>query len=612
MGYLDMINEPKDLKKFSLEELSMIASELRDFLLQEVSRTGGHLAPNLGTVELTVALHYVFDSPVDKIIWDVGHQAYSHKILTGRKDRFNTLRQSGGLSGFLKRSESVHDIFEAGHSSTSISAALGISYADSFKDGSHYVVPVIGDGALTAGIAFEALNFAGEAKSPLIIILNDNEMSISPNVGSVSNTLSRVRSFKGYNRLKHATVTSLGKSKLGGMTYKVLAKAKSSLKELVIPGMFFEHFGLSYIGPVDGHDLRDLITAMGIAKKMDKPVLLHVRTIKGKGYPYAQLNPDLYHGVGPFDLRYGVQPRVPQDFSSVLGQTLIRMARDHENLYALTAAMTSGTGLRNFALEFPERCVDVGIAEQNAVTMAAGMATAGLKPYVVIYSTFLQRAFDQLIHDVALQNLDVVVCIDRSGIVGEDGETHHGVFDTGYLNLIPNFKVFAPKDARELQRILSESYLMTGPVAIKYPRGKAYELLEDNTPLSEPELLKTGDHTLIITYSRMVKTALEVHKLCEEPIGVLSVRQIKPLNMEALLARARGYDRIILLEEAPYQGGINQLIETALLREGSFEVTTINLPQDFVPHGGTDLLLEKYGLDPRGILKVIKEGTVKG
>jgi len=605
MGYLDRINEPGDLRRFQVSELPLIASELREFILQEVSRTGGHLAPNLGTVELTVALHYVFKSPEDKIIWDVGHQAYGHKILTGRRDRFKTLRQIDGLSGFLKRSESPHDIFEAGHSSTSISAALGIAYGDHYKNGRHYVVPVIGDGALTAGMAFEALNFAGEAKSPLIIVLNDNEMSISPNVGSVSNTLSRVRSFKSYNRLKHATVASLSKSRLGGVAYRTLSKAKSGLKELMIPGMFFEHFGLSYIGPVDGHDIKDLVSALEIAKRMDKPVLLHVRTIKGKGYPYAQLNPNLYHGVGPFDIKYGVKPRETLDFSAVFGQTLTEMARDHEDIFAVTAAMCSGTGLKSFAEAFGDRFVDVGIAEQNAVTLAAGMATGGLKPYVTIYSTFLQRAFDQLIHDVALQNLHVVLCIHRSGIVGEDGETHPGIFDTGYLNLIPNFTVFAPKDAAELRRVLKESYAMEGPVAIKYPRGGAYTLNEDQTPLSEPELIKSGDETLIITYSRMVKTALEAQALTEESLGILNLRQIKPLDQAAVLRLAEAYDHIVLLEEAPYQGGVNQSLETLFLRQGHHKVTPINLPQAFIPHGETDSLLKRHGMDPEGILKRI-------
>ena len=609
MNILDSIKKPSDIKKLNNKQLNQLSNELRDFLLESISQTGGHLASNLGTIELTIALHYVFDSPKDKLIWDVGHQAYAHKILSGRKDYFSTLRQLDGLSGFLKQSESEHDILEAGHSSTSISAALGLAKVNENLDNNeNYVLPIIGDGALTGGMAFEALNYAGQCKSQLIIILNDNEMSISNNVGSISKYLNRIRGFKLYTSLKRSMVNKLTKSNFGTRTYRVISKTKSSFKELFIPGMLFEHFGLSYIGPVDGHNIKELIDTLELAKKIDKPVLFHVKTIKGKGYLPAEKDPDLYHGIGKFDLKYGVEKSNKSTYSNVFGEHLLDMAKNDNRIIAITAAMSSGTGLNQFANELKKQFIDVGIAEQNAVTMAAGLAIGGFKPYVAVYSTFLQRAFDQIIHDVALQNLSVVFCIDRSGLVGSDGETHHGILDTSYLNLIPNMTIMMPKDSNELIRMLDFSKDFNGPLAIKYFKGDSYTINDNIDDLFEPELIVKGENTLIITTGRLVKEAYDASEANNFNYGVLNLRTLKPLNYDSVYNIAKDYNKVFIIEENIKTGSFTMLLENHFLKNGFKDVETFNLPDAFIEHGSIKELLDRYQLDAQGMINHINKG----
>lgn len=601
---LDSINTPNDIKKLNNNELIRLSSEIRDFILESVSKTGGHLASNLGTVELTIALHYIFDSPKDQFLWDVGHQAYTHKILTGRKDSFDSLRKLDGLSGFLKRSESIHDIMEAGHSSTSISTALGISKANELNLNSNYIIPIIGDGALTAGLAYEAINYVGNFNNKLFIVLNDNEMSISNNVGNLSKRLSKIRTFKSYTVPKKYISKKLNKSKAGKKVYKNLSKLKNSLKELIIPGMLFEHFGLSYIGPVDGHDIKDLIEHINMAKNVDNPVLFHVITKKGKGYLPAENSPDLYHGVSPFDLEKGIINNHKKTFSNVFGEKLVELARKDSKIIAITAAMESGTGLTGFREKFPDRFIDVGIAEQNAVTMGAGLAIGGYKPYIAIYSTFLQRGFDQIIHDVALQNLNVVFCIDRSGLVGRDGETHQGIYDTSYLNLIPNMTIVSPKDANELGYFLEMSTDFKGPIAIKYFRDDAYYINENSNDLMTPELIKKGDDILIITSGRLVKEALEA--VSDKNIGILNLRVIKPLDFNCILNYVKEYSKVLILEENIQIGSYTLIVENKILKSyKDIIVQTINLPNKFIEQGSTKELLNRYKLDAGNILKTI-------
>ncbi|MBN2260873.1 MAG: 1-deoxy-D-xylulose-5-phosphate synthase [Clostridiales bacterium] len=605
---LDSINEPSDIKKLNINQLNQLSIEVREFILDSVSKTGGHLSSNLGTIEMTIALHYVFDSPEDKLLWDVGHQAYTHKILTGRKDKFNTLRKLDGLSGFLKRSESIHDILEAGHSSTSISAALGLSRGNEYLQKSDYVIPIIGDGALTAGMAYEALNYAGQCKSQLIIVLNDNEMSISNNVGSISKYLNRIRGNKIYTLAKRKSINYLTKSKFGTKTYRLLSKAKSGIKELIIPGMLFEHFGLSYLGPVDGHNIKELIETLQLAKKIEKPILFHVKTVKGKGYEFAEKNPDLYHGVGVFDLMTGVKPSETITYSKVFGDQLLEMAKKDQKIVAITAAMSSGTGLTDFSNMMKNRFIDVGIAEQNAVTMACGLALSGYKPYVAIYSTFLQRAYDQIIHDIALQNLNVVFCIDRSGLVGSDGETHQGIFDTSYLNLIPNMTIMVHKDRHEFIRIMNYSSQHEGPMAIKYFRDSAIDINEDDTSLFDPELIIEGRKTLVITAGRLVNEAITASRSKNMEVGILNIRTIKPMNYEKIYEIVKNYERIIILEENIYTGSFAIQLENFLLKKKISQIEICTLPDQFIEQGEIYELLARYNLDANGILSIINKG----
>ncbi|HAA90458.1 MAG: 1-deoxy-D-xylulose-5-phosphate synthase [Thermoanaerobacterales bacterium 50_218] len=621
---LEKIEGPSDLRKLSWRELDKLAQEIREFLLETVSRTGGHLAPNLGVVELTIALHLVFDSPKDKIIWDVGHQCYVHKILTGRRKQFPTLRQYGGLSGFPKYRESPHDCFQTGHSSTSISAALGFALARDLNGENYSVVAVIGDGALTAGMAFEGLNHAGHLGAKIIVVLNDNEMSIANNVGALSNYLSRLRTEPLYHRSKEELEDLLRKiPNIGPRMIKAVERLKDGVKYLLVPGMFFEELGFTYLGPIDGHNVRILWEVFERAKTMTGPVLVHVYTKKGKGYYFAEKKPEKFHGIGPFNIKTG-EPIAKSDlptYTQVFGEYLTELATENPKIVAITAAMPDGTGLSVFAKRFPERFFDVGIAEQHAVTFAAGLARAGYFPVVAIYSTFLQRSFDQIIHDVALQDLPVVFALDRAGLVGEDGETHHGIFDLSYLRCIPGIIVMAPKDENELRRMLKSAFHYKAPVAIRYPRGAGQGVPLDPSPEFLPpgrgELLREGKDLVILAVGPLVYTALDVaEKLSEkgQEAAVVNCRFIKPLDEELILELAQQTGRVLTIEENVLAGGFGSAVLEFLGDRGyRGEVARVGIPNCFVEHGSPQLLRQQCGLDVQGILNFLqKKGWFNG
>ncbi len=598
-----------------------MAAELREKIIATVAQNGGHLASNLGTVELTLVLHRLFTSPTDKLVWDVGHQSYTHKLLTGRRVAFATLRQAGGLSGYPKRAESPHDCFGAGHSSTSISAALGLATARDLSGQRHHVVAVIGDGAMTGGMAFEALNHAGQSGTRLIVILNDNEMSISENVGALSSHLSRLRSNPAYFRIKADVEYLLRRIPLVGKRLAAAAeRLKDSLKYLLVRGAMFEELGFTYLGPVDGHNLTSLQEVLGAAKKVNGPVLVHVLTRKGKGYPPAEKNPDRFHGVGPFDQSTGLSPRseAPPSFTQVFGQTMLALAAKSPKLVAISAAMTAGTGLEEFRDRYPGRFFDVGIAEQHAVTFAAGLAAAGYKPVVAIYSTFFQRAYDQIIHDVCLQNLPVVLAIDRGGIVGEDGETHQGVFDLSFLRLVPNLTVLAPKDENELQQMLYTAVQVPGPVAIRYPRQAGFGVPLDQKcqeiPLGRAEELRSGRDAAILAIGTMVPLAQSAAELLAgEGIEamVLNCRSVKPLDTAAVLRAAQSTGAIITVEDNILAGGFGSAVSEALAAGGSAgtKVRHLGLPDRFIAHGPRAQVLEQYGLTPAAIAAAVRDLT---
>lgn len=616
---LDKVNIPHDLKSLSLAELEALADEIREEIIKTVSRTGGHLASSLGAVELALALHYVFDTPKDKIIWDVGHQAYAHKIITGRKDKFNTLRTYGGISGFPKREESPYDAFNTGHSSTSISAGLGISIAKALKKERDKVIAVIGDGAMTAGMAFEALNQAGHTEQDLIVVLNDNEMSISPNVGALSSFLSRKitsRRFVSFKRELENFIKSI--PGVGEDILKLLKKGEDSIITFLTPGMLFEAFKFRYIGPISGHRLDILIETFNNAKYLNGPVLIHISTVKGKGYEPAEKNPSMYHGIGAFDIKTG-KPKKSSDsrpsYTKVFGDTIVDLAKRDKRIYAITAAMPDGTGLIRFSKEFPDRFSDVGIAEQHAVTFAAGLAIEGFRPVVAIYSTFLQRAFDQIIHDVCLQKLPVVFAIDRGGIVGEDGATHNGTFDLSYLRLIPHMVVAAPKDENELRHMLytalkQEEY----PMAIRYPRGKATGVEIDSEyrelPIGKAEIMKEGKDLAILAIGNTVYPSLETAEELEKEgisIGVINCRFVKPMDKE--IARiVKSVGKAITVEENTIYAGFGSAVLELLndLNVRNVSLQRIALPDEFIEHGSADLVRQKYGLDKDSIKKEIK------
>lgn len=605
---LDKINGPDDLKKLPLPELQILAREIRDEIVQTVSMTGGHLAASLGVIELTIALLYVFDCPNDNIIWDVGHQCYAYKILTGRKDKFNTLRQYGGLSGFPCRNECLYDVFGTGHSSTSVSAGSGLATALKLegKDKNN-TIAVIGDGALTAGMAFEGLNFAGHIRSNLKVIVNDNAMSISKNVGALGGYLSRITTAPLYNRIRSDMEKRL-KEKSPGMLF-ALKKMEESLKTLFTPGVLFEELGFRYFGPIDGHDINVLVTTFNRVKNFDGPILIHVLTKKGKGYLPAEINPEKFHGVSRCNSATGTT------YTDVFSKTIVSLAKENDRIVAITAAMPEGTGLSDFSKEFPNRFFDVGIAEQNAVTFAAGLACGGYKPIVAIYSTFLQRAYDQIIHDVCIQNLPVIFCIDRAGIVGEDGATHQGAFDISYLRSIPNIVIMAPKDENELPKMLKTAVALNRPVAIRYPRGKikgnSFNIAPDIIPLGRAEILKDGDDAVILGIGPILYQGLDASSDLEKEglkIGVVNMRFVKPIDSETIKMVCKKTKNILTLEENVLAGGFGSAVLEVISKEGIAVKTALaGLPDNFIEHGSQDVLREKYGLGEKHIIEKLRK-----
>jgi 1-deoxy-D-xylulose-5-phosphate synthase len=610
---LDRVDGPADLKLLSRAQLEQLAAEIREELVRTVTQTGGHLASNLGVVELTLALHRVFDTPTDKIVWDVGHQAYVHKLLTGRKDRFPTMRQHGGLNGFPSRAESEHDAFSTGHASNSISAALGLSLARDLMGGSNAVVAVIGDGAMTGGMAFEALNNAGHLASKLIVVLNDNEMSISPNVGGLAKYLNRLRTDPRYNRAKGEVERALIKMPRGSKLVRLSKRLKNSFKEFVMPTMIWEELGFIYLGPVDGHNIELLEETLSLAQQASRPVFVHVITTKGKGYDPAEHDARHFHGVPP-NGGNGGKSHVPS-YTSVFANSLVKLAREDKRIVAITAAMPDGTGLGKFAQEFPGRFFDVGIAEQHAVTFAAGLACAGLRPVVAIYSTFLQRAYDQVLLDVCSQDLPVTFALDRSGLVGDDGRTHHGVFDFSYLRHIPGLTVMAPKDENELQQMVATAIQLGRPAAIRYPRGSAVGVPLEETPsllpVGKAEVLREGRDLAILAVGAMVQPVLAVaESLSQQGVeaAVINARFVKPLDEEMIRMIGSKYGRIVTVEENALAGGFGSAVLEFLERAGLSQIAVrrIGIPDRFVDHGTQLILRDEVGLSPRGILSRIK------
>jgi 1-deoxy-D-xylulose-5-phosphate synthase len=619
---LEDIKSPADLKELSYKELDELAGELRETIIKGVSAGGGHLASNLGVVELSIALHYVFDTPKDKIIWDVGHQCYTHKLLTGRYEKFSTLRRYKGISGFPKRSESPYDAFGTGHSSTSISAATGIIEARDKKGETYKVIAVIGDGAMTAGLAFEGLNHAGQLKKDLIVVLNDNEMSISRNVGALSSYLNRILTGEMFQRFKKDTKNLIESiPKLGVPVARFAQKLEESLKGLFLPGILFEELGFNYIGPIDGHNIELLIETFKKIKHLEHPTLIHVITKKGKGYEFSEKDPCVFHGIGPFEPETGSPLSSSVTYSDVFGRALTRLAEDNPKVIAISAAMKEGTGLTSFAEKYPDRFYDVGIAEPHAVTFAAGLAIEGMRPVVAIYSTFLQRAYDEIVHDVCLQNLPVVFAIDRAGIVGEDGPTHQGAFDISYLRHIPNIVVMAPKDASELEAMLSLALKHNGPVAIRYPRGKASEpsvVSTNSFGIGESEVLKEGDDIALLAIGNTVQSVLSASERLEKDgisTMVVNMRFVKPLDKELIRSVALKLKKIITIEENTIQGGFGSAVLECINKMGihDAEVKMLGIPDEFVEQGTQAELRKKYGIDEEGIystaVSFIKEGV---
>ena len=616
MPLLDEINEPNDIKKIPESELKELAVEIRKLLIKSVAKNGGHLASNLGIVELTLALHRYLDFPQDKLIWDVGHQSYVHKILTGRKERLDSLRKLDGLSGFPKRSESNCDAFGTGHASTSISAALGMVAARDLLGTKERIVAVIGDGAMTGGMALEALNNAGTLKSNLIIILNDNERSISRNVGGVARYLDGIRTSRKYLKLKSNVKETLNTTPIGNSLFEKLKTSKDVIKRLFVPGMFFEDMGLTYLGPVNGHNIKELQAALENAGRVDGAVIIHTITRKGLGYRKAEECPAKFHGVEPFDIKTGenLGTKTGRSYTAIFSETMLELAEKDERLVTITAAMPFGTGLYNFKKAYPERFFDVGIAEEHAVTFAAGMAAGGLKPVVAIYSTFLQRAYDQLIHDVCLQQLPVVFAIDRAGLVGSDGETHQGIFDTGYLATIPGLMVLSPKDGRELKEMLKYAYESDKPVAVRYPRGIADEPVDGEfQPIAayENEIVKKGRNIVIFATGKTVRLAVEADRILQESRispTIVNVRFLDKADGKLLEEFASGHDTVVTIEESVRTGSYTErLMAEAASRRLSYNFLPITLPDSFIEHGSQNELMEKYGFDAEKIADKIKE-----
>lgn len=622
---LDKINQANDIKKISPSDYKLLADEIRDFLIKNISKTGGHLASNLGIVELTMALHLCMDFPNDKLIWDVGHQAYTHKLFTGRKDKFNTLRTYEGLSGFPKRKESDCDAFDTGHSSTSISAAMGVVKARDLTGGNYKVTAVIGDGALSGGMAFEALNNAARLKSNLVIVLNDNKMSISENVGGMANYLGKIRTDSNYHNFKNGVEKALNRVPgVGSAIMDKLRKSKDSIKRLIIPGMLFEDMGLTYIGPIDGHDINQLIMAFQSASKVKEAVLVHVITKKGKGYKPAEQNPSKFHAVEAFNVTTGENKAVKHGttYTEVFSETILELAKDNDKLVAISAAMPSGTGLTKFMNQYPDRFFDVGIAEAHAVTFAAGLASGGMKPFVAIYSTFLQRAYDQILHDVCISNLPVVFAIDRAGLVGNDGETHQGVFDISFLSHIPSMTLMAPKNKLELHDMLVYSNGFNGPIAIRYPRGTAYEGLEEfRAPieLGKSEVLyqipqekdvNQAETIVLLALGSMVETAASVREMLVangKQVSVINVRFVSPMDEELLHKLAMNHAVWVTMEENVKAGGFGEKVASFLSEHNYQHVKHINisLPNQFIEQGDVSVLKEKMGMDAESVFRKV-------
>lgn len=612
---LEKINSAQDVKKLNIEEQKKLAEEIRKYILEVVSENGGHLASNLGVVELTIALHTVFDLPKDKVVWDVGHQIYVHKIITGRREELKNIRKLNGIAGFPKTNESETDCFNTGHSSTSISAALGMARARDIKKENNHVLAVIGDGALTGGMALEALNDAGCSKAKLTVILNDNEMSISKNIGGINMLLSKLRTRRAYTKSNVSGKKIISKIPvIGKPIVKIVQRMKRSIKQLVIPKMFFEDIGFRYLGPVDGHNIEELERMLKISKELDGPVLLHILTKKGKGYKIAEENPDKFHATGPFDIETGKSKKAKgDDYSKIFGNKLVELAKNNEKIVAITASMKDGTGLGKFQKEFPDRFFDIGIAEQHALGLAAGMAKDGVIPVVPIYSSFYQRAYDQVIHDIALQNLPVVMCVDRAGIVGADGETHQGQFDMSFFRLVPNLTIMAPKNFKELEDMLEFAVTLNKPVVIRYPRGgegKEKIEQEEKIELGKAEILKQGNDITILAIGKTVERAQAVSNMLKEKdidAEVINARFLKPLDKETIKTSIEKTKRIITIEDGTIINGLGTAVKELIIDENleNIEIKSYAYPDNFIQHGTVDELEKLYGQDVQNIVKDI-------
>ena len=613
---LDKINNSDDLKKLNIEEKYLLADDIRKYILDIVSKNGGHLASNLGVVELTIALESVFDPNKDKIIWDVGHQSYVHKIINGRKDSIKTLRKMNGIAGFPKTSESPTDCFNTGHSSTSISAALGIAKARDLKKEKYSVVAVIGDGALTGGMALEALNHAGSSKTNLIVILNDNEMSISKNIGGINEILTKLRSKKKYNKSNDKWKKRIKSIPIiGNKTATIVSKLKDAIKQLIIPGMYFEEIGFKYLGPIDGHNIEEIEEILSEAKELEEPILIHIITKKGKGYEIAEQNPDKFHSTSSFDLKTGLPIKEKQkDYSKVFGDKLVSMAKDNDKIVAITAAMKDGTGLKDFANIYPNRFFDVGIAEQHALTFASGLAKEGMIPFVSIYSSFYQRGYDQVIHDICMQNLPVIMCVDRAGLVGNDGETHQGLYDLSFFKLIPNLTIMAPKDFIELEQMMDYAITLNKPVVIRYPRGSESKIKftkHQKITLGKSEILNTGTEVSIITIGNMTPLGMEiVNELKKYNIScdLINTRFIKPLDTSTIKKSIIKTKLVITIEDNTIIGGLSSSIKELLVDSSiNTKIKSYAFPDNFIEHGSVQELREKYGITKENIIKYIKK-----
>ncbi|MCI8585323.1 MAG: 1-deoxy-D-xylulose-5-phosphate synthase [Lachnospiraceae bacterium] len=613
---LEKINQVNDIKKLSPKEYDQLALEIREFLIDTISRTGGHLASNLGVVELTMALHLSFDLPKDKLVWDVGHQSYTHKLLTGRKSGFDRLRKFGGMSGFPKRKESDCDCFDTGHSSTSVSAGLGLQAARDLLGGEEYVVSVIGDGALTGGMAYEALNNASGLKKNFIIVLNDNHMSIAKNVGGMSEYLNGIRTNELYTSLKSGVEQSLNRLPGGERLANQLKKTKSGIKQLLIPGMLFEDMGITYLGPVDGHDITKLLDVFQKARRVKGAVLVHVLTQKGRGYRPAERHPSRFHGAEPFEIETGLPKnrRKKANYQDVFSTCMVKLGQRNEKVAAITAAMPDGTGLKRFANLYPERFFDVGIAEGHAVTFAAGLAAGGIRPVLAVYSSFLQRAYDQVLHDVCIQNLPVVFAIDRAGLVGSDGETHQGIFDLSYLSSIPNMHIMAPKNKWELSDMLKFAVEFDGPIALRYPRGEAYDGLKEfrkPVALGKSEWIYEEEDIALLAVGSMVKTAEQVRrnlKAIGYSCSLVNARFVKPIDTEVIRELSREHRLLVTMEENVRSGGYGEkVLDYAVLQRLPVQVLNIAIPDEYVEHGNVEILYEETGIDAGSVTKRIIE-----